>query len=294
MIVVTFESSEVLGACLESMGAAAPERGVDVRVVDNASTDESAAIAEAHVGAERVVRLARNRGFAAGVNAGIAATRGPWIAVLNPDTRLPPAALDRLVDELQSDPRAGLIAPRVRDAGGRPEATVGTFPTARREMVHAWGLDRLTGRGGRRAHFPARTAPVDWVSGCAWLLRRAAVEAVGPLDEEYFMYYEDVDYCRRLRDGGWSVLATPDVEIEHGIGRGSRISGSLPVDGGGALLRYFAKFHSGQEERRARREIEKGWRLRRLARAVRARLGDGASARMVERYSQALESLGRS
>lgn len=294
MVVVTHESSDVIEAFLETLAEAAPVHGLHVRVVDNASTDGSAERAAAKVGADHVVRLAENRGFAAGVNAGIAASRGRWIAVLNPDTLVPPGGLDTLVAALEADPGAALAGPRVRDMDGHLESTVGRFPTAARESAHAMFLDRLVGREGRRGRFPVTTAPVDWLSGCAWILRREAVEAVGPLDEDYFMYWEDVDYCRRLHDAGWRVLATPDVEIRHGVGRGSRTSRLLPVDGGAAVLRYFAKFLPDEEERRARRAIRRGWRVRRMLRAMRARLGDEASARMVERYDLALGQLPRS
>ena len=90
-----------------------------------------------------------------------------------------------------------------------------------RERSHALMLDRCLGLDGRSAEFPDHTAPVEWASGCAWLLRGEAVRSVGPLDEAYFMYFEDVDYCRRLRDAGWVVLATPDARVIHAHGRGS-------------------------------------------------------------------------
>jgi GT2 family glycosyltransferase len=293
VVVVTYESSAVIAECLASLGGAAPRRGVTACVVDNASTDGSADLAARATGAPRVIRMERNGGFAAGVNAGLRAATTRWIAVLNPDTVVPPGALDRLADVLERHPRAALVGPRVRDAARRAEATVGYLPTVARERAHAYLLDKALGLQGRRARFPARTRGVEWVSGCAWLLRAEAVQAVGLLDEGYFMYYEDVDYCRRLRDAGWQVLATPEVEIYHGVGHGSRVTRSLPVDGGAALLRYFSKFHPGPAERRARRVLERGWRLRRAWRRALARLGDADSAAIAERFDAALRLLPR-
>ncbi len=290
-ILVTFESSGVIGECLQSLARAAPRRGLDIRVVDNASSDDSAAIAAAAIGERNVLRLAENRGFAAGVNAGLAASPGRWIAILNPDTLIAEGALDRLVDVLEAHPRAGLAGPRVLDGTGHPELTVGRQPTLAREWAHAYGLDRLLGLEGRRTRFPDRLASVDWLSGCAWILRADAVRQVGPLDERYFMYYEDVDYCRRLRDRGWDVLAVPDVAVRHAIGRGSRLTRQLPVDGGAALLRYFEKFHPAAEHARARRVIERGWRLRRGFRRALARLGHRPSAALAQRFDLALRSL---
>jgi len=290
-VVVTFESSAVIAECLENLRGAAPRRGISIRVVDNASADDSASLAARAIGSDNVIRLESNRGFAAGVNAGLASASGPWMAVLNPDTLIPAAALDDLADALERHPRAGLAGPRVLDSTGRPERTVGLQPTLARETAHAYFLDRVLGLEGRRVPFPDDVAPVEWLSGCMWLLRADAVRAVGPLDEAYFMYYEDVDYCRRMRDAGWDVLAVPGIEVRHAIGRGSRVTRQLPVDGGAALLRYFSKFHPGEPERRVRRVLERGWRIRRGVRRMLARLGDRRSAALAERFDLALQSL---
>jgi hypothetical protein len=288
--VVTYESSAVLARCLAALRESEP--GVDVRVVDNASSDGSADLAESLLGAAGVIRLPSNRGFAAGVNAGLAAVDAPWIAVVNPDALVPPGALGRLVDELERHPRAGLAAPRVVGTDGCPERSVGLFPTPGREWAHSWLLDHL-GWPGRWASLPGQVAPVDWVSGCAWLLRAEAARAVGPLDEGYFMYGEDVDYCRRLHDAGWSVLAVPRVEWVHAVGTGSRRTGLVAADGGAALVRYFAKFHPDLPQARVRALLLRGWRLRRIWRTVRARLGDVESAAAARRYEIAIEELGR-
>jgi GT2 family glycosyltransferase len=292
-VVVTYRSADVIGRCLEALLASAPRRGVALRVVDNASGDGTVERAQRVIGSDCVIRLDDNRGFAAGVNAGLAAVRAPWIAVINPDAFVPPGGLDRLADVLDSDPRAGLVGPRVRDTEGRPEPTAGLFPTLARERAHAWMLDRLIGLEGRRATFPERTAPVDWVSGCAWVLRAEAVRDVGQLDETYFMYYEDVDYCRRLHDRNWNVLATPDVEVVHRISTGSDGTARLPADGGAALVRYFRKFHPETSPEAVQRLLRRGWGLRRAWRLARARMGHAPSAGAAERYRLAIESLER-
>ena len=291
-IVVTYESAAVIGRCLESLRDGAPRRGLELRVVDNASRDGSADLAEAELGSGRVLRLGVNRGFAAGVNIGIASVDAPWIAVVNPDVRVPRGGLDRLADELERQPRAGLAAPRVVGTDGRPERSVGLFPTPRREWIHSWLLDHL-GWPGRWARPPGSITSVDWVSGCAWLLRAEAARAVGPLDEGYFMYCEDVDFCRRLHDSGWSVLAVPEVEWVHDVGTGSRDTGLVAADGGPALLRYFAKFHPRVPEQRLRALLLRGWRLRLIWRKARVRLGDAGSAAVARRYEIAIEKLGR-
>jgi hypothetical protein len=291
-IVVTYESSARIGRCLEALRAGAPLGGLDVRVVDNASRDASAELAESLLGPGHVIRLPENRGYAAGVNAGLAAVDAAWVVVLNPDVEVPPRGIDRLVEVLERHPRAGLAGPRVVGPGGRRERSVGRFPTFALEWGTSWFLDRL-GWPGRYPPQPRATVPVDWVSGCAWVLRAAAVESVGPLDEDYFMYCEDVDYCRRLHDAGWDVLAVPEVEWFHGLGQGSTASGLGPADGGPVLLRYFAKFHPEVPQARLRRVLRRSWTLRRAWRRARLRLGDSASAALVRRYDLALERLDR-
>lgn len=290
---MTHESATVIEPCLLALAAAAPRRGLEIIVTDNASGDGSADLAAARLGPDRVRRLPVNRGFAAGVNAGIAGSDGAWIAVLNPDVIVPPETLDALADLLERHPRAGLVGPRVRDERGRLERTVGRFPTLARERAHALFLDRLAGLEGRHVPFPARTAEVEWISGCAWLLRVKAARAVGPLDEGYFMYLEDVDYCRRLRDAGWSVLASPEMEVRHDRGRGSSATGMLPADGGIALLHYFEKFHPEVSPTTLGAVLARGWRLRRLLHRALTRLGRRRSRALARRYQAALEVLAR-
>jgi GT2 family glycosyltransferase len=280
VIVVSFESEARLDPCLASLEAAAPRRGLDVHVVDNASADDSVLVATRRLGAGRVHRLAENRGFPAGVNAGLARAAGSYVAVLNPDTIVLPGCLDRLADELDRHARAGLVAPRVVGAGGRPEASVGHFPSGRRERNHALGLHRLARGRGRTRPFPDRTARVDWASGCAWLLRAAAARDVGPMDEGFFMYFDDVDYCRRLWAAGWAVLASPSAHVVHATGQGSRATAALPAEGGASPLRYFAKHLPREDAERARRWLLRGWRLRAIAHGLGGRLGlEGAAAR---------------
>ncbi len=289
-VVVTYESSATLERCLRSLLAAAPQRGVRPLVVDNASSDDSAALAARVVGEGNVIRLAANRGFGAGVNAGFAAASTTYVAVVNPDVEVPAAGLDALADALDAHPTAGLAGPATHDERGALERSVGPFPTPAREWAHSWLLDHL-GWPGRFTDMPTATAEVEWISGCAWLLRAEALRAVGLLDEAYFMYFEDVDYCRRMHDAGWRVLYVPAVRWLHGLGRGSRATGAQPADGGPAALRYFRKFHPDVPEARIRALLVRGWRLRLVARRLRAALGHEASVAVARRYAIAIEQV---
>jgi GT2 family glycosyltransferase len=288
-VIVLYESGAVIDECLETLTTAAPRRGVDAWAVDNASRDDGPARAARRLGEGRVLRLPENRGFGAGVNAVLERFETPYLALVNPDLVLPPGSLDVLADALDAEPRTGLAAPRIRTRGGGPEPSAGHFPTLEREWAHALFLDRLAGREGRRFAPGPGTRAVDWVSGACWLLRREAVLAVGPLDEDYFMYFEDVDYCRRLRTAGWDVRIVPEVEAVHGLARGSTRSGELAADGGAQpLFHYFAKFHAGDDPRRVLRPLRTGWRLRWLLHRLRALGGSPRSAAIAARYAAAL------
>ena len=208
---------------------------------------------------------------------------------------LPPGALDALVQHLEREPHAGLVGPRVRDPRGAVEESVGWFPTLARERAHALYLDVLLGREGRRRRaFPAVSEAVEWISGCAWVLRGEAIREVGPLDEDYFMYFEDVDYCWRLRVAGWTVVAEPGVEILHGGSVGSARSHELPADGGGApVLHFFRKFRPETPCEDVMAALLAGWRVRRVLHAAAGLLGDSRARVREQRYVTAIAAASR-
>lgn len=290
-VVVTYESAAVIERCLNALREAAPGRGIDAWVVDNASTDDGVQRAAAVLGWNHVIRRPTNGGFAAGVNQVLSGFRGEWLAVINPDVVLPPEGIDRLVDFLVRTPRAGLVGPRVDLPGGGREPTAGVFPTPGREWVHAFMLDRFLGLPGRRRTQPAQPSTVDWISGCVWVLRGAAIAATGPLDEKYFMYHEDADYCFRMRQAGWQSWYLPHVRCTHHRGTGSSASSRLPADGGLAAMRLMKRLHPEASARSIQSSFRTGWRLRLSLHKAGARLGRVASRTMALRYQLALEQL---
>ena len=171
----------------------------------------------------QLVELSENTGFAAGNNAGIRATRGELLLLLNSDTVVPPGALDALVDRLQAHPEAAVAGPRLVDGSGRLEISFGRMisPFAElRQKLRGRLYERRFGpveRSAARDASPERY--VDWVSGACLLVHRAAAEAVGLLDERFFLYTEDVDFCASIRKSGRRILFTPRVEITHLRGR---------------------------------------------------------------------------
>jgi hypothetical protein len=222
IVIVNFNGAGHLENCLRSLADHPPGFTTEIIVVDNASTDGSAASVAAFTGV-RLVRLPANVGFSAGNNAGIRAAGGEFVLLLNNDTLVPAGALDRLVAALAADPSAAVAGPRLVDDRGVPELSFGPMISPLNELrqkvivgLHARDFGPVTAwvqRTTRRQQY------VDWVSGACLLVRRRAAEQVGLLDERYFLYTEDVDFCASIRAAGWTVLFTPVCEIVHLRGR---------------------------------------------------------------------------
>ena len=222
---MSFNARDDLTRCLQSLHAAPPRSAHEIIVVDNASTDGSPDAARAWSDVQ-VIELAQNAGFARGNNVGIRASAGDLLLLLNSDTVVPPTAIDRLIGELAARPDVGVIGPRLVDASGRAELSfgrmIGPFNEVRQKLLvrgHARGLPFVSALVERRTRRPQAA---DWVSGACLLVRRDDAFAAGLLDERYFMYTEDVDFCAAVRRKGRVVWFTPDVEIVHARGRSAR------------------------------------------------------------------------
>lgn len=222
IIIVNFNGGVHLHRCLAALTAHPPQASTEVIVVDNASTDGSDAHVTQFPGV-RLVTLSKNVGFSAGNNAGIRASSGELLLLLNNDTVVGPGAIDTLVACLDAHPDAGIAGPRLVDGEGRTELSFGPMISPIGELrqktvlaLHnrAFGpVTRWVERTTRREQF------VDWVSGASLLVRRRVAEDAGLLDERFFLYTEDVDFCATVRAKGWKVLFTPAAEIVHVRGR---------------------------------------------------------------------------
>src|SRR4051812_31624350 len=249
IVIVSFNARADLEACLRSLQAAPPATPHDTVVVDNASTDGSAEAARGFPGVT-VVALDRNRGFSAGNNAGIRESRGDLVLLLNSDTVVPPGAIDGLIRELEATPEAAVAGPRLVSAAGRVELSfgrmIGPLNEVRQKTIgtlydRGWAVaERWVRRVTSRRQF------VDWVSAACLLVRRADAEAAGLLDERFFMYTEDVDFCHAIRARGRRILFTPAVTIVHSRGR-SRASAPAATRAAyrHSRLAFYEKHHPG-------------------------------------------------
>ena len=221
VIIVSYNARAHLGRCLGSLHTAPPAIEHEIVVVDNASTDGAPDEARRWPGV-RVIESGANLGFAAGVNIGLRATNGRLVLLLNPDTEATPGAVDALVAALDADDGAAIAGPRIVDARGVPELSHGALPGLVSQARTKWLMRRMAAGDHRAlAHARALTATAcrtDWVTGAGLLVRRAEADAVGGLDEGYFLYFEDVDFCSAVRARGGRVLFTPTALFLHDRG----------------------------------------------------------------------------
>jgi GT2 family glycosyltransferase len=250
IVIVSFNTRQDLDRCLSSLAAAPPRVTHEIVVVDNASQDGSPELVSERWPSVRLIERPDNAGFATANNAGIRATSGELILLLNSDTDVPAGAVDALVERLDACPEAAAAGPRLVDAHGQVELSFGPMisPLAelRQKILHAlhqrrWRPVRAwVDRAASREHF------VDWVSGAALLVRRRDAELAGLLDERYFLYTEDVDFCAALRARGRRVVFTPAATIVHLRGR----SRAAAPDSANAAYRrsqiaFYEKHHPG-------------------------------------------------
>jgi N-acetylglucosaminyl-diphospho-decaprenol L-rhamnosyltransferase len=220
-VVVNYNAGDALVGCVTSVLAQDPLP--ELVVVDNSSTDNSIdRLRKVHPDV-RIVRSGGNIGYARAANLGIAATGAPLVAVLNPDTVLAPGVGKAVVERFAAEPDLGAAGPRIHNTDGTVYPSARRVPTVADAVGHGllffvWRDNPFTRRYRETDADPSRPRDVDWVSGAAIWLRRAALDAVGGWDERYFMYVEDVDLCWRLRRAGWRVAYEPAGTVEHLLG----------------------------------------------------------------------------
>jgi GT2 family glycosyltransferase len=234
---VNTNSRDLLLACLHSLQGS----GAEIVVLDNASEDGSAAAVRERFPDVRVIEQLHRAGFGANHNTVIRATTGRYVFVLNEDTTSEDWGFDRMVAHLDANPRVAALAPRLVYPDGRPQASAWRFPSPA-----AAGLGLLTlGRAGIVQSGGSETRDVDWAMAAALLLRRAALDEVGIFDEGFFIYSEETDLLRRLREAGWRTQFFPQVTVVH---HESQFSAGIPERRINEMWRgrhrYWAKHHS--------------------------------------------------
>jgi N-acetylglucosaminyl-diphospho-decaprenol L-rhamnosyltransferase len=255
IVVVNWHTREHVLACVESVFGSGSALSLEVVVVDNASHDGCLEALRAKFPTVSTISADVNLGFAGANNLVVKRAAGRHIMLLNPDTRVSAGALDALVSFADANPDVGILGPLLRNPDGSAQPSAGKLPTLSTELIAQlhlysftdWGRPirpRFTRRGAARLAAQPSAREVGWVSGACLMMRKDVRDSIGLLDQGYFMYVEDTDYCKRAWQAGYRVVYLPTAEIVHygGVASAQAFSEQY-VHGSASMLRYFKKFH---------------------------------------------------
>jgi len=258
LIMLSFNTRELLRKSLSSLLTISAQTDAEIIVVDNASHDGSADMVAADFPQVRLIRAPQNLGFAGGNNLGREAARGEFLVLVNSDAFIESGALQTGLERMRKNRQVGLAGALLLGRDQCPEPSARQFPSPLNDLLSLTGLaaryprSRFFGRFDRTWANPYEPAQVDWVPGAFCIIRQSALAQIGFFDERFFLYYEEVDLCRRLKKDGWSVWYWPDLKAVHWGGESSKtLSGQTVSNHGRQLtlwrmrsaLLYYRKHH---------------------------------------------------
>jgi len=280
VIIVSYNTRDLLRGCLASVILTLSSRlSHEVLVVDNASTDGSAAMVQDAFPQVRLLINKENRGFAAANNQALGQSRGRHAILLNPDTVVREGALDGMVKFLDERAQVGVVGPRLLYPDSGFQHSAFTFPTLPMIFLDFFALNhrlinsRLNGRYPRALYEAGEPFLVDHPLGAGLMVRREAIEKVGLLDEGFFIYCEEIDWCMRIRRAGWEVYCVPSAVVVHHAGQSTRqVRNEMFVALWRSRFRLFSKHYSGAFRWAARWLVRLGlWAEARRAQAAHRR-----------------------
>lgn len=243
IIIINWNTRQLLLDCIASVYGTVHKAVFEIFVVDNGSTDGSVRSVADKYPDVTIITNARNEGFAKANNAAIRRMVGEYAVLLNSDTVLKEHALDRMLAFMKEHPRAGMCGPQLLFRDGSQQTSTGSFPELLSELTSA-NMVRLLTSGKRRKHKPVfdGPTPVDFIIGACMFVRKAAIDSAGMLDEDYFFFYEEIDWCYRLNNAGWLIYHLPDIEIFHFGGQATKnINQRARVESWRSRYIYFKK-----------------------------------------------------
>jgi len=251
VVIVSWNAREYLMQCLASLSQEACRYPMEIIVVDNASSDGSADSVATSYPSVRLIRNADNVGFAKANNMAVSVSTGRYLCFVNSDVKVLPHCISRLVDFCEERPNVGMVGPRIIGGDGALQRSCRGFPSVWNMSCRALALDSLFPKirmftGYSLSHWPQDSVqPVDILSGCFWLVRRQALIQIGMLDEDFFMYGEDMDWCKRFWMQRWQVVFVPSAEaIHYGGASSSNSPVRFYIERHRADLHYWKKHHS--------------------------------------------------
>ncbi|MBI5567361.1 MAG: glycosyltransferase family 2 protein [Chloroflexi bacterium] len=248
IVILNWNVRDLLERCLASIRSS--RYTLELIVVDNASTDDSVTMVRSQYPHVTVIANELNRGFTGGNNQGLAVAQGRYVLVLNPDTEMVDRALDRLVDYLEAEPEVGAVGPMLLNPDRSIQPSRRRFPTVLTGFFESTWLQSLVPRGVLRRYYVEDVAAsvvqdVDWLNGACTLFRREVFDRVGGYDEaNFFMYSEELDLCRRIKQAGWRIAYVPDAQVIHYDGKSSEQAvAARHIRFNTSKVRYFRKWH---------------------------------------------------
>jgi N-acetylglucosaminyl-diphospho-decaprenol L-rhamnosyltransferase len=246
--VVTYNSRQDVERCLAAIFSQLPSGG-EVLVVDNNSSDGTAALVRDRFPRARLIVNARNTGFGSANNQAIRASSGEYVVLVNPDCELAPGALAGLTRFMARHPRAAVAGGRLRFADGSFQHSAFRFPSLAQVFLDFFPLHQRLAESRWNGRYPrawdARAFPIDFPLGALMCVRRAAIDEVGLFDEGFFMYVEEVDWCYRFQRAGWEVWHCPDaLAIHHGGHSTRQQAAAMFVELHRSRLRFYRKHYS--------------------------------------------------
>jgi GT2 family glycosyltransferase len=250
VVIVNWNAGHCLQDCLHSL-TGNTKRRVEIILVDNGSTDGSPEAAQRAFPDVDIIHTGSNLGFAAANNIGIRKSSGRFVCLINPDVVVHAGCLDRMADYMEQHPSVGMLGPKVLNTDLTLQLSCWRFPSLWSSACRAVALDAVFPRSlifgdvlmTSWAHDAIR--PVDVLSGCFWMIREETLASVGLLDEDFFMYGEDVDYCRRCWDRGMQIVYHPlATVVHHGGASSSHAPVRFQVENLKGTLRYWRKHHT--------------------------------------------------
>jgi N-acetylglucosaminyl-diphospho-decaprenol L-rhamnosyltransferase len=248
VVVLNWNVRDLLGRCLASLRA--DRYALEIIVVDNASHDDSVAMVREKYPQVTLIANVENRGFTGGNNQGIEVSHGRYVMVLNPDTEVLGDAIDRVVDYLDRQLDVGALGPQLLNPDRSVQSSRRRFPTLTTAFFESTWLQGLAPRG-LLAHYymddvaPDHTHEVDWLNGACTVFRREALDRVGVYDaQNFFMYSEELDLCRRVKEAGWKIVYLPGAQVVHYVGKSSdQAVAARHIYFQTSKVHYFRKWH---------------------------------------------------
>lgn len=241
---------ELLRRAISSVLADSTGLDSEIIIVDNASRDGTAAMVSGEFPLARLICNGENRGFTRANNQALAIARGRYLFLLNPDAQIVPGATSEMVGYMEDQTRVGILGPQVLNPDLTIQSSRRRFPTLITALLESTRLqqqfpnNRLLSRYYLSDTGDNTIQAVDWVVGAAMLVRRQVYEQVGGLDEGYFMYSEELDWCHRAKASGWQVVYFPRARVIHHVGKSSeQDSAARDIYFHTSKIRYFRKFH---------------------------------------------------